>query len=150
LIIGQRYDIVVEVNQKPGNYWMRAVPAADCSANLNPNGIRAVVRYQGYNKKTDPTSLPYNVSTTCEDESTLVPVVPRNAGPLTVETKEDLSITVDNYVKFTMNGSSLYIDWEDPTLLLVDDHDPSYPSNYNVVSLNGTSDTVYISERRGR
>ena len=140
---GQRYDIIVEANQKPGNYWMRAVPAADCSGNLNPNGIRAIVRYSGSNKKAEPKSIPYDVTTTCVDETSLVPVVPRNVGTFTSETKENIGVIVDNYIKFTMNGSSLFIDWKDPTLLKVENHDPTYPADYNVVSLNGTSETVY-------
>lgn len=53
-----------------------------------------------------------------------------------------ISIIVGNYVKFTLNGSSLFLDWKDPTLLMVENHDSSYPADYNVLSLNGTSTTV--------
>jgi hypothetical protein len=59
--------------------------------------------------------------------------------------EEDIGIAVDKYIKFTINNSSLFIDWENPTLLMVENHDPTYPRDYNVVQLNGTAETVFNS-----
>jgi len=126
LVIGNKLladDIIVEANKKVGNYWMRAVPAADCSVNKNADGIRAIVKYQGANDSLEPTTTPYNITDTeCKDETGLIPVVPRNVGPLSVGEEEDISVIQDmqdNFIKFAMNGSSLRIDWDNPTLLLV-------------------------------
>ena len=143
IALAQRYDIVFEANQKKANYWMRAVPASSCSGNLNPDGALAVVSYRGACDQ-QPSSTPYPVSPECADETQLTPVVPVNPGTFAYGEELDISTIVDNYVKFTINGSSLSIDWSKPTLLLADNHDPSYPSSYNVVSLNGTDDTVYF------
>jgi FtsP/CotA-like multicopper oxidase with cupredoxin domain len=141
IALGQRYDIIFEANQNAGNYWMRAVPATSCSATLNPDGARAIVRYDGANHE-DPTSVPYTPTMECVDEHQLVPVVHIDPGNFAFGEKVDISVIVDNYVKFTVNGSSMFIDWSEPTLLLADNHDSRYPAGYNVVSLNGTKDTV--------
>jgi hypothetical protein len=122
---------------------MRAVTATGCSANLNPNGIQAIVRYEGANEKSDPDSTVYNIpSMICQDETGLVPIVPVNLGSLSYGTEMSLDLVTENYVKFLLNGSSLWIDWDNPTLLMVENSDPSFPDDFNVVSLNGTSDTV--------
>ena len=126
------------------NYWMRATPATDCSANNNADGIRAIVRYQGADTTVEPTSTPYTPGTDCVDETQLVPHVVRNVGTFSYGDEMDVSIVFDGYIKFTLNGTSLFLDWNNPTLLLVEDHDPSYPTAYNVVSLNGTAETVGI------
>lgn len=140
LTVGQRYDVIFEAKEDGGNYWMRAVPASGCSAQLNPNGIRAIVRYQ----ESEPTSTPWPItSTECVDEAGLVPIVPRNVGNLQYGNEEDIGIVVDKYVKFTINNSSLLVDWEEPTLLMVEKGDERYPRDYNVVQLNGTAETVF-------
>lgn len=127
---------------------MRAVPAAGCSVNNNADGIRAIVRYQGANDTLEPTSIPYNITDTeCKDETGLIPVLPRNVGTICFGEETDISVIQDvqdnlNLIKFAMNGSSLLIDWDNPTLLLAENSNPSFPSDYNVIALNGTSDTV--------
>ena len=70
-------------------------------------------------------------------------MVPKNVGSLGYGEEMDLELVTENYVKFTLNGSSLLIDWDNPTLLMVENLNPSYPGDYNVISLNGTSDTVF-------
>ena len=121
---------------------MRAAPATECSANNNADGIRAIVRYQGADETVEPASTPYSIGTECADEVNLVPVVKRNVGNFAYGNQMDVNIIFDNYIKFTLNGSSLFLDWKDPTLLKVENFDPSYPSAYNVISLNGTAETV--------
>ena len=55
-----------------------------------------------------------------------------------------IGVHTNDYIKFTINGSSVEIDWDNPTLLLADNLDDSFPGTYNVISLNGTSTTVII------
>jgi len=141
---GQRYDIIFEADQEVGNYWMRALPALGCSANFNLNGILAVVRYDGSSPSALPNSTAFVPSdTNCEDETGLVPVVPISPGILSEEGNLNVSIIPDNgLVTWNINLSPFFINYSDPTLLLVEDHNPKYPDSYNVVSLNGTDDTV--------
>jgi len=142
--LGQRYDIVVSADQPVDNYWIHALPASGCSSNDNPDGILAILRYEGSDSAPDPTSTPYTPSTTvCQDEQGLVPVVPRNVGTFSYGDSLDISsIPQNGIVTWNINGSSFFIDWADPTLLLVENHDAKYPSTYNVVSLDGTDETV--------
>jgi FtsP/CotA-like multicopper oxidase with cupredoxin domain len=150
IFIGQRYDLVVEANQAVGNYWMRLVATAGCSNVVNKD-LTAIIRYNGADSSADPTSTAYvPPNEICEDETELVPVVVRNAGPFSYGNSMDISIdqadlTNFGFFRFDINGSSFRIDWSDPTLLLVDNHDPSYPTDYNVLELNGTQTTwVYF------
>ena len=145
LIPGQRYDIIFEADQAAANYWMRALPALGCSSNQNQNGIQAIVTYEGQDPNVLPTSTPWvPADTNCEDETGLVPVVPRNVGTFGQSGELDVSIlpTADNIVTWNINSSSFLIDYASPTLLLVEDHDDSFPGTYNVVQLNGDDTTV--------
>ena len=127
---------------------MRAVAASGCSGNLNPNGILAIVTYTADNttngaSPAEPTSTPFNIaSMECVDETGLVPVVPKNVGNLAIGNQMDIDTIQSNYFKFIINDSSLFIDWDNPTLLMVDNLNPSFPGDYNIISLNGTADTV--------
>jgi hypothetical protein len=150
LIVGQRYDIVVEANQPVDNYWIRLVATAGCSNIANTTDMSAILRYEGADTNADPTSTAWvPPNQICEDESAanLSPVIVRNAGPFSFGSGMD--ITVDQNELFNngifqwdINGTSFLIDWANPTLLLVENHDPSYPSQYNVDELNGTETTV--------
>lgn len=129
---------------------MHALPALQCSANNNEDGILAIVRYEGSNPFVESNSTPFVPSDIlCLDEQGLVPVVPRNVGKFSEGDVLDISLIPENgLVRWTINGSSFQVDYEDPTLLLVDNHDPSYPSQYNVITLNGTEETVHTSFMR--
>ena len=145
LTLGQRYDIIFDANQAVGNYWIHALPATFCSANDNENNILAIVRYDGSDTSADPTSIPYVPSNNlCQDEQNLVPVLPINVGTFGDDDTFDISLIPQNgFVKWTINASSFVANYSDPTLLMVDNHNPAYPRDFNVVTLNGTSDTVH-------
>jgi hypothetical protein len=146
LTIGQRYDIIFEADQAVDNYWIHALPATACSANNNLNNILAIVRYEGASTTTDPTSTPYvPADNLCQDEQTLVPVVPLNVGTLSSGEFLNVSLTApNNIVKWTINTVSFFTDYSDPTLLRVDDSDFNYPASFNAITLNGTEDTVLL------
>lgn len=143
-MIGQRYDIVIEAKQPPGSYWMRAITAVGCSVNLNPNNTLAIVRYKNTVSSALPDSTPFLIkSMECKDETGLIPVVVKNVGTLSSREEFNVSVIEDGIlVKFNVNGSSLFIDWDKPTLLLAENGMTPFPREYNLVTLNGTSDTV--------
>lgn len=150
-MVGQRYDIIVEANQPVDNYWMRLVATAGCSNVQNTTDMSAIIRYEGADTSADPTTLSWvPPNQICEDEasSNLNPVIVRNAGPFSFGSGMDITIDQNELFnngifQWDINGTSFLIDWSDPTLLLVDNHDPSYPSQYNVEELNGTETTVF-------
>lgn len=133
---------MVEADQSADNYWIRCIPALGCSANNNQDGIRGIVTYEG-TTLADPTSTAYVPDNTlCEDESPLVPVVQRDISSLAYGVTEIVALPGTPIVRWTMNNSSFFTNFQNPTLLMVEEGNSSYPTDYNVVSLNGTGDTV--------
>jgi hypothetical protein len=123
---------------------MRLVATQGCSAVTNDD-LTAIIRYDGASTTDDPSSVAYvPPDQVCEDETQLVPIVTRDAGPFSYGSEMDITLAVTNNIFSWVinNATSFRIDWEDPTLLLVDEHDPTYPDQYNVVQLNGTQTTV--------
>lgn len=154
---GQRYDVIVEANATAGDYWLRGgwVPAHTCKgvANSNPDGMTGIIRYD---RKLMGVSDPTSTSTVeppkaCLDEPrhSLVPYVKRNAGTVVGTTVEDINVrfTHAGMFKWTINSSSLEIDWTEPTLKTVDDTS-IFPPGYNVLPLDvrsiGIQSKVYF------
>jgi Multicopper oxidase len=146
LTVGQRYDVVITADQPIANYYMRLVASQKCSNITNPD-LTAILHYDGADNSV-PTSEAYPVpNMICEDETGLVPIVQRNAGPFSFSSGMDIAIDEtmlanEGIFSWHVNGSTFKIDWSDPTLLKTENHDPSYPADYNVVELNGTESTV--------
>jgi hypothetical protein len=136
----------VEADQDVDNYWMRLIATSGCSKITNED-LTAIVRYDGASTTDDPTSTAYIPDNQiCEDETGLVPIVSRDAGLFSYSSGMDITLAKTNGIfSWQINGSSFRINWSDPTLLLADNYDPSYPSQYNVLDLNGTDDTVMNS-----
>ena len=66
--IGQRYDVIVEANQTPKDYWMRATPQLTCLAlNTQVFNIRGIVRYDASSTET-PKTLSGTIVDACIDE----------------------------------------------------------------------------------
>lgn len=141
LTMGQRYDVIVEANATPGDYWLRGAWVDACMTNGNSNGITGIVRYDN-TSTADPTSTStVTTASSCNDEpfSSLVPHVAMDVGTITQTASESLNFKFDTYFKWTLNDSSLLLDWASPTLTRVINGSLTFPTDYNVVSVNGTS-----------
>ncbi|KAI0397922.1 multicopper oxidase [Xylariaceae sp. FL0594] len=127
--IGQRYDVVVEADQEEdsssssSSYWMRAIPAAECSgANESADNIRGIIRYAP--STADPTSLAHSgaFKTDCGDEplASLVPYLRLDASaPASTQAVDidfDAEIADGGLRKWTINGDDFRADWDAPTL----------------------------------
>lgn len=83
IAIGQRYSIIVDMDQAVDNYWMRTWPISACSSNNSIIDERTgILRYKGA-----PTTLPTTTSTEvvpalCSDEASekLKPIVKWEVG----------------------------------------------------------------------
>ncbi|PQE09705.1 putative Laccase-2 protein [Rutstroemia sp. NJR-2017a BBW] len=138
--IGQRYDIVVTANAAPGNYWLRAGWQSACSTNALPANMTGIIRYDA-SSKADPTSVStVTVSTSCLDEplASLVPFLPMDVTVGSVITSTLSNIFVP-YAEWTFNGSSLLLNWTDPTLLTILDGGNIWPTPYNVIPISSTT-----------
>lgn len=148
--MGQRYDIIVEATHTTGDFWMRGGWITACSTNGLPANITGIVRYDA-RSTADPTSTSTVVATTnCGDEpyASLVPHLAMNVGSFTGTdvTLEDLSFAFTDHFTWTINSSSLLLDWADPTIIKIFNDEDIFPTEYNVVAINGTSDqwAVYV------
>ncbi len=122
ITMGQRYDLIVEANADVGDYWMRANWITACSTNDNPTEITGIVRYDSAST-ADPTTTGITVGTNCGDEplASLVPYLAMDVGNYTDSdiTQEELSFAFGNAFTWTINSSSLKLDWTNPTTLQI-------------------------------
>lgn len=136
--IGQRVDVIVEANAAPGDYWLRGGWVSGCSTVLNAADITGIVRYDG-SSTADPTSVNTVVaSTSCGDEplASTVPYLALDVGDISVVADEDLSFSFGSAFTWTINGTSLWLNWSDPTIEQVRRGDQIFPTDYNVVAVD--------------
>ncbi|KAK4124430.1 multicopper oxidase [Parathielavia appendiculata] len=148
ITIGQRYDVIVEANAPRGNYWVRPGWLLGCGAiNKNTDDITGIVRYDP-SSTADPESTstvtPEKVVPTClgEPVGKTVPYLAldvTNIGGGVIN--EILDTTFDSYFKWTINTSSLLLDWADPTMGQIFEGKSLFPTDYNVVGVNASSGT---------
>ncbi|KAF1930904.1 multicopper oxidase [Didymella exigua CBS 183.55] len=122
LAIGQRYDVMIEANQTVDNYWFRIGYGTACGGNsILGTGIQlgAILSYTGASSN-NPTTTGVALRTTCVDEDrfSLVPFVPNTVPSSAVGTagKIDLKLQNGNVVRWLLDGTSLVVDWNNPTL----------------------------------
>ena len=132
----------IEANAPPGDYWLRAVWVKACAgvANDHPEDSTGIVRYDAAST-SDPTSVSaVKAPTTCFDEplESLVPHVKFDVTNIAGTTLEELSVrfTHEPLFKWTINSSSLVLDWSNPTLKRVLHNESVFPTEYNIVSVD--------------
>jgi FtsP/CotA-like multicopper oxidase with cupredoxin domain len=149
--VGQRYDVIVDANQKVDNYWLRVntggafgPPQQSCDGpNANEGNIKAIVRYNGA-KKVNPTSTNSTAAVTgCYDLPGVTPYV-KTTVPSGLPKDFEVSFTPANsdgaVVQWLVNSSAINIDWDTPTLKYVEDGTKTFPKSDNVVLVNGNAD----------
>ncbi|KAF2453738.1 multicopper oxidase-domain-containing protein [Lineolata rhizophorae] len=146
--IGQRYNLIVEADQEPDDYWMRSDNQQACAGMIQWNDTRAVVHYVGGPMGT-PTSTGYNYTAECIDEplASLVPIMPWNAESRDQEVDEDVTVApnANNLFKWYLSGTTFESQWGDPTLLGIyqDGEPPSYSGNL-LIEAPDANEWVYI------
>ncbi|ETS82116.1 hypothetical protein PFICI_07118 [Pestalotiopsis fici W106-1] len=143
--MGQRYDVIVTANQKPGNYWLRSVPQTACSAaNVQTLNIKGIFNYDSVDVKT-PKSTTSVSKDDCDDESDLVPYVELDVDQSGVQDVFNFGIdTSSGIFRWTINGSPFQTDWDEPTLQQVIDGSTAYEKSQQVVHLNEVDQWVYF------
>lgn len=140
--IGQRYDVIVEATQASGDYWLRGQWVTACATNGNPDGITGIIRYDAAST-ADPTSVRTGTTAeTCYDEplENLVPHLALDVGTINEIAYQDLDFAVGGpWFQWTLNGSSLELDWEAPTVLTMINNGTTFPLDYNVITVDVSS-----------
>lgn len=156
---GQRYMIIVEANQEPGDYWMRTHPATGCNgfnASLPCGGIfddtcevfnvtTGIVRYDAAST-APPTTAPWDYDRTCADEpyGSLKPVVPWaiDYHPQNEITESRFAVAHQDvnsspatgaYHHWMLTPDFLWLDFGNPTILNFDNGTYDRNSNFHIV-----------------
>jgi FtsP/CotA-like multicopper oxidase with cupredoxin domain len=144
--MGQRYDVVINMNQTAGDYWMRAIPQTFCSDNDNADDIKGIVRYDS-TSTTDPTTDAYDYTDNCDDEdlSNLVPYLALNAQDVTTSDEEAVTVgKSNNLFKWFMSGTTFEVLWENPTLAQIYNGDTNWTTSSHVIQVDNADEWVYI------
>ncbi|KAI2609132.1 multicopper oxidase [Hypoxylon fragiforme] len=147
--IAQRYDVIITADQASvaDNFWLRAVPQSACAENGNADDIRGIVTYADVS--STPTTSGYNTTEfgdSCDDEtSNLVPYVSKTVGSAGSFTNEEASIAIINSLfRWTLNSTSMLVDWANPTLAQVIDGVTEFETDDSVISLPTANEWVYL------
>lgn len=146
--IGQRYDVIVEASADVGNYWFRAMAQSDCADNLN-NGLgtaNGIITYDGASSDL-PTSTAPTMDGHCHDidAADLVPVVAKAVPSTTFTSSEILPVAApavvntsygDNVFVWAFDDVPIDIDWNNPTLLQLENGVTNFTAAENVVKLD--------------
>ncbi|KAI9684622.1 MAG: laccase, multicopper oxidase, benzenediol:oxygen oxidorectuctase, partial [Bogoriella megaspora] len=152
--MGQRYDVIVEANAPPDNYWLRSAFEPYCIPNGDGiNTVRGIVRYNN-----DSTAIPNSTSAAvlgldfCVDEqpSNLEPWVPIDLDMSKVkagiQTEQVIPEWIDNdtYLRWSINGGSyMWVNWSNPALADVISGDlGAIPISDNVFQVGSNSSTT--------
>jgi hypothetical protein len=94
--------------------------ACQGAANDNPNDMTGIVRCDAASTKIPTSKSTVTVPTSCHDEplESLVPHLKLNVTNIAGTTVEMLRVqlTKDAVLQWTVNSSSLVLDWNNPTL----------------------------------
>ncbi|KAK0667502.1 multicopper oxidase-domain-containing protein [Cercophora samala] len=143
--MGQRYDVIVQAKPTTktddGNYWLRAGLIGGCGGrNDHPENITGIVRYNK-DSTAEPTSTGYPLSTSCRGEplASLEPWLELNVTNIFNTTQQNLGFLPQgsgrDWFQWTLNTSSLHLNWSDPTLGQVFRGAAIFPTPYNVVAV---------------
>ncbi|KAI2615806.1 multicopper oxidase [Hypomontagnella submonticulosa] len=145
--IGQRYDVVVVADQASvaDNFWMRAIPQAACADNESADNIRGIVTYTG--TASEPNTTGYDYTDACADETgNLVPWVSKTVGTSDITTSEEAGIAILNGLfRWTLNSTSMLVDWQNPTLLQVVEEVSEFESDDSVLELPNANEWFYLA-----
>ncbi|KAI0120797.1 multicopper oxidase [Hypoxylon sp. NC0597] len=144
--MGQRYDLVVTADQASvaDNFWIRAIPQSACSENESQDNIRGIVTYTG--TASDPETTGYDYTDSCDDETdNLVPYHSKTVGSATAITEEAGVAIINSVFRWTLNSTSMLVDWANPTLLQVIDEVTEFETDDSVIQLPNANEWVYMA-----
>ena len=126
------------------NFWMRAIPQSACSAITNADDVRAIVTYA--DTASEPTTSQWEYETDeCVDETNLVPYLSKTVGSADWDDNTEASFTiVDNLFKWTLNSTSMLVDWANPTLQMVINEQTAFEDDDAVIELTTANEWVYL------
>ncbi|KAI0573426.1 SufI multicopper oxidase [Pyrenophora tritici-repentis] len=147
--MGQRYDVIFTANQQAlaDKFWMRAIPQSACSENGNRDDIRGIVYYDT-ESAGEPTTSAFDFEDNCNDETkNIVPFNPKTVGAnpsLTANEPVNVAFNSDNLYRWTLNSTSMVVQWDDPTLMQIMSGNKSFEQSNAVVQLPTADEWAYV------
>jgi FtsP/CotA-like multicopper oxidase with cupredoxin domain len=140
--LGQRYEVIVEANQAPGNYYLRVGTGGGRCDGPNEQALAgntkgALITYDG-TPAGEPTVAPLVLPSGCTDEETgIIPFVTTTV-PAPGNALTGLHLTLDTSagVFWKVNNQAMDIDWSTPTLDYVLKGNYTLPPNDNAITIN--------------
>jgi len=152
IVVGQRYDVIINANQAVGNYWFNVtLPAGPCGLSNNPRPA-AIFQYSGAPSATPTAAGTRPTDPLCADPTTFTPVVTRTANTASftpaagnsLETHIETNRNGEARVYWPVNNSPMRVDWNNPTLEYVKNGSTaSMPRQENVVSVPSAGTLTY-------
>ncbi|KAK0612001.1 multicopper oxidase-domain-containing protein [Immersiella caudata] len=146
ITIGQRYDVIVTALPSPSSpsYWLRGGWISRCAPNANIASITAIVRYNTSDTADPTTTSTVTPSTHCLDEplASTIPHLPldvTNIPPPNLLLENLNFTTASSFFQWTINSSSLVLDWKSPTMDHIFRNESLFPTPYNVVPIGRSS-----------
>jgi iron transport multicopper oxidase len=112
VLLGQRYSAVLEANQSPNNYWIRARPSSgknNLTSTFEGGVNSAILRYKGASN-AEPTTTQQtsqNLLVEADLHPLFNPTAPGTPTPDGADTTLNLNLTFDTSTfRFSINGTS--------------------------------------------
>lgn len=125
---------------------MRAVPQSACSDNDSADNIKGIVYYGSSPSTPSTTSYSYEDSCDDMDVSDLVPYLSQSASVPYYNSSEPVTLGTnsENLFRWKMNGTSMQVYWDNPTLLQIWKNDTSFTNTSGVVELPRADEWSYV------
>ncbi|KUJ11561.1 laccase 2 [Mollisia scopiformis] len=141
--MGQRYDIIIEANAPPADYWLRPIWQRSCCDNDVWNNTLGIVRYNSRSTALPTSTNPATLyPDACDDEpyyklSPWVPLsvpAPKNTWDVKPLNLYYEFVPMPAGFLFTLNNSYIWVNFSQPTNLLLTDGVPE--SNFTNTGYN--------------
>lgn len=138
--IGQRYDVVIDASNVVDNYWFNITFGGSGFCGSSNNSYpAAIVRYDGAPdaNPTDPGETP--VDHQCLDYQSFTPVVTRDVPTSSFVASANVTLDIvltDVANKWTVDGSSMDVDWNNPVAQYVARDESDWPASDNVLKID--------------
>jgi Multicopper oxidase len=129
-------------------FWMRAIPQPACSKNNSTDNIRGIVYYGNITEGIPTTTGNNNDSIGCLDQSSsLSPVVPKSVSANSLYYENEtvtLGTSSSGLLIWQVNNVSMLVDWQDPSLLQIYNHEDDWTSTEGVIQLDEANEWAYV------
>lgn len=146
---GQRHDVIIHANQTSGNYWLRLATGNCARAPTHrPAQMGAILHYEDADN-SEPTTTGVAMRTGCDDETNLTPFV-YNEVPADIMPQEPMDVgsvqnnSTENLFRWTIDGSTFRIDWNQPSLKTVLEGGTDYGNTSNVYEIETKHDVSIL------